>query len=221
MAEIVILGAGKFGSRAALRLSGSHKNHITVVDEDQDRCKKSAGPRIDTVCRESIDYLHDCLRQKVMPDWIVPAVPVHVAYEWMKKALPAGWEIAPHPVPDEVARMLPNPMAGTDGQLYSSYADFICPEDCPEPAEICTFTGKARKGTLYRTLAQVTFKNYRSVVVQSRQMAPGMGGYRPRALMEVRRQVLSGDAPVLLSSACKCHGVTHAFHLVSVHRGHL
>jgi hypothetical protein len=218
LTRVIILGAGKFVFKAALKLTETRKNHVTVVDADPVRCEKAAGQGIDVVCQDSIDYLADCLRKKDQPDWIVPAVPMHVAFEWINRTLPAGRTLKPLPVPDPIARMLPNPMAGQDGQLYISYADFICPDACPEPAEICSFTGKPRKGILHRTLEQVAFRNYRSVVVHSKQMAPGVGGYRPQALITACRQVLSSGGPVLLSTACKCHGVMHA---VSVHRRHL
>lgn len=210
MTRVVILGAGKFGFKAAVKLTENHKNHVTVVDADPVRCEKVIGQGIDAVCQDSIDYLADCMRKKDPPDRIVPAVPIHVAFEWINRTLPAGRTLKPLPIPEQVAGELPNPMVGEDGQLYISYADFTCPDECPEPAEICSFTGKSRKGILHRTLEQVTFKNYRSVVVHSKQMAPGTGGYRPQALITARRQVLSGDGPVLLSTACKCHGVMHA-----------
>ncbi len=214
MTRVLILGAGKFGLQAALILSQKEKNRVTVVDADPTRCEAVTALGIDAVCEESIKFLADNLT----PDWIVPVVPLHVAYEWLKTTLPEGVTLKSLPVPQQIVDMLPNPMAGDKGQLYISYADFVCPEECPEPARICSFTGKARKGILYRTLEAVTFKDYLSVVVQSRQMAPGVGGYRPRDLIAARRQVLSADGPVLLSTACKCHGVMHA---VSVHRRHL
>ncbi len=214
MTRVVILGAGKFGLKAALKLSQKETNRVAVVDADAVRCEAVTALGIDAVCEDSIKFLADNLA----PDWIIPAVTLHVAFEWLQTNLPEGITLKPLPVPLPVADMLPNPMVGKEGQLYISYADFICPEECPEPAEFCSFTGKTRKEPLHRTLAQVTFKSYRSIVVQSQQMAPGVGGYRPQALITARRQVLSGEGPILLSTACKCHGVMHAF---TVHRRHL
>ena len=213
MTRFVILGAGKFGLNAALKLSESHKNHVTVVDIDPVQCKKVNGPKIEVVCREGIHYLAGCMRKRNPPDWIVPVVPLHVAFEWLKTTLAGRFTLKLLPVPEQIVRELPNPVVGEEGQLFISYADFVCPEGCPEPAVTCSFTGKARKGILHSTLEQITFKNYLSVVIHSKQMAPGIGGYRPQALNIARSQVLSSDSPILLSTACKCHGVMHAFQL--------
>lgn len=212
---ILVLGAGKFGSKAAHTLSRNGKNQITVVDANPDRCAALSDSGIKTVCADCIEYLAENLKHPPQFEWIIPAVPLHVAYEWFLKVVPENATVKPLPVPAAVADALPNPIRGAQGQVYTSYADFICPDNCPEPGDICSFTGQARRGILHRTLGQLSFQDYRSVVVQSRQMAPGLGGYRSSDLLSVRDRVLSADGPVLLSTACRCHGVTHA---VSVHR---
>jgi len=91
-----------------------------------------------------------------------------------------------------------------------SLADFECPEDCPEPAGTCTHTGKPRIGRLFQMLSDLRYEDYRSVVLQSRQLSPGVGGFRPQSLFDLLGEVEGGDGPVLLSTACSCHGVMHA-----------
>lgn len=151
------------------------------------------------------------LSQHDRPGWIVPAAPIHVAFEWVvaSTGLTVGpWEIIP--VPEEIDALVPNPQRGPRGQLYISYADFVCPDHCTEPYDRCTFTGKPRKGILYRLLGALSCPGFTSVVLRSRQLAPGVGGYRPDDLEASLQQVLAADGSVLYSTACYCHGVMDA-----------
>ena len=59
----------------------------------------------------------------------------------------------------------------------------------------------------------------KGIVIQSRQLAPGVGGYAPSELFEVLSLVRSAETPVLLSTACKCHGVINAFEVGSKRNG--
>ena len=83
-----------------------------------------------------------------------------------------------------------------------------CPDDCPEPAEKCYLTG-CRELNLYDYLENISLQDYSSLVIRSRQLAPGVGGYRPADLWQLRRQVLSLGGKILISTACRCHGVSH------------
>jgi hypothetical protein len=92
-----------------------------------------------------------------------------------------------------------------------SIADFECPENCPEPAGKCTHTGKPRPYRVYEKLAGIEYGGCRSIVVQSHQLSPGVGGFKPKALFQALEAVAVAERPVLLSTACTCHGVMHAF----------
>ena len=213
MSKIVVLGAGRFGRNAARRLSKKKPNRVAVVDADPAKCAAATVEGLESVHAEGIAYLASCLQDPDPPDWIIPAIPVHVAFEWLHMSLPEERHLDPLPIPEQVRGLLPNPLEGAGGQLYMSHADFICPPDCPEPANVCTYTGKARKGILQQALARIQFEDYLSVVVHSRQMAPGLGGIRSEDLFATQRRVLAASGPILLSTACKCHGVLHAFRI--------
>ena len=116
-------------------------------------------------------------------------------------------------VPEALIKALPNPILASTGQLFISIADFTCPENCPEPAEICTYTGKARPLILHEFLKSIQLKDLTSIVIRSHQLAPGVGGYRPEALFDALSQISEMQTPVLLSTACNCHGVMNAFNL--------
>ncbi len=73
----------------------------------------------------------------------------------------------------------------------------------------CYLSGAKRDYNLYEYLENISLQDYTSLVIRSRQLAPGVGGYRPADLWQLRRQVLSLGGKVLISTACRCHGVSH------------
>ncbi len=208
MKTIWIIGAGKFGINAARTLA-AHAG-ILLIDKDAAVCRKAESQGFDTVCADGVEYLSLHLGKDAMPDQIIPCVPIHLAYQWIKKKI----LMRRINIPINVIPLLPNPMPGKEGELYLSYADFICPDNCPEPAELCTYTGKARKGSLYKLLESLSCDDITSVVIRSRQLAPGVGGYSPQALFDALESVRKAKTPILFSTACRCHGVLHAFELL-------
>ena len=206
--SVWILGAGKFGRLSWERLSfkaGDLK--ITVIDHRPDKLSQ-----IDcrTVCQNGISFLVEKL-EKVdhWPDLIIPAIPIHVIYEYILASSKKTHTFETMPVPDQLIEKLPNTMKGDAGQVYISNADFICPDNCPEPANLCTYTGKPRPRELFDYLAKLKYLDYHSIVLRSRQVVPGVGGYSPKAVLDIKNMVIKNKAPVLLSTACRCHGVMH------------
>jgi hypothetical protein len=206
-----IIGAGKAGTRAVERI---HKKRpgaaITVVDQDEVALARLGDFPISTVCQAGASFLDARMDGENQPDWIIPAVPIHLAFEWVRLKLSAGGRVEVSSVPQEIEKMLPNPKRGPQGQLFLSYADFRCPDHCNEPYHKCTFTGERRKGILYRKVGEINFKDFRSVVIHSEQLAPGVGGYQPQALKESLAEVSKDATPVLYTTASFCHGVMHA-----------
>jgi len=211
---IWILGAGRYGRRAAVALRQNNPAaDIRVIESDPEVCAEMAALSFAVVCREGVDYLLENLNEGRGPGWIIPMIPVHVAYEWMRLKLEKSHRIRTVAVPSEVMNTLPNPVRGIDGQIYMTVAAFICPWNCPEPDDICTHTGKPRPQFLHRFLEKMKHPEFRPVVVQSRQLAPGIGGYQPAALFQALQTVVSGNNSIFLSTACRCHGVMHAFEI--------
>ena len=212
MKRILVIGAGTFGRRAVDTLGAADPStKITLVDRDSSALEQFRNRSINTVCRDGISFLAEKLTDDRPPDWIIPAIPEHVAYEWIRVDSDRLFFIEPVPVPTPVFEMLPNSVRGKNDEAYTSNADFICPDDCPEPKTLCTCTGRPRPRVLHSYLKAITYQNFKSVVVISRQLAPGVGGYTPKALLEALSFVKGSHTPVLLSTACKCHGVVHAF----------
>lgn len=143
---------------------------------------------------------------------IVPAIPRHLAFEWLQ-ALKAP-VIRRLPVPPEASSGLPHAWTASDGSLLVSYADFRCPDDCPEPMA-CTVTGKRRERPLYALLRAVQVPGFAVHVIQSRQLAPGLGGYRAGDLLEAAHRITeAGSKKWLLGTACKCHGIVTALEIL-------
>lgn len=209
--EIWILGGGKFGRISAEAVRRIHPEaRIIVVDSDPEACRELARLSFATVYADGVAYILEHLKRGRRPDWIVPVIPVHVACEWAKAEMASGFHISSMPVPDDAKGRVPNPMNGSEEEVYMSLAEFECPENCPEPSTKCTVTGRERPYRLYEMLAGVPCEGFRSVVVRSRQLAPGVGGFRPDALYRALSTLRQASGPVLFSTACSCHGVMNA-----------
>ena len=153
MKSIWILGAGRFGLKAAKVLSRKNKKaEITVIEKNSELCRQVEMADFKTVCMDGIEYLGQNLKSIDYPDWIIPAIPVHVAYEWIRLKIKDSYILKNIPVPEGVIMSLPNVFKGKGYEIYMSIADFICPDNCPEPEDICTHTGKPRPFTLYKKL---------------------------------------------------------------------
>jgi len=212
MKSIWILGAGRFGLKAAKVLSRKNKKaEITVIEKNSELCRQVEMADFKTVCMDGIEYLGQNLKSIDYPEWIIPAIPVHVVYEWVRLKIKDSYILKTIPVPEGVITSLPNVFKGKRGEIYMSIADFICPDNCPEPEDLCTHTGKQRPFTLYKKLESIQYDNFRSIVVRSRQLSPGIGGYSPGALFHALDVIKASTTPGLLSTACRCHGVMHAF----------
>lgn len=143
------------------------------------------------------------------PDWLIPAIPRHVAFDWLWGQRPAGEFWRQIPVPLSVGHGLPFIIPGSAGELYLSLSTEKCPDNCPEPATHCFLTGAPRASNLYDYLENIALRDYTSLVMRSYQLAPGVGGYRPANLWQLRHQVGGIEGKMLISTACRCHGVTH------------
>ena len=212
MDNVWIIGGGKFGLRAAEALSKKHSlTSMAIVEREKAVCRQLEQSGFEAVCMDGIQYLERNLESGVYPDWIVPAIPLHVAFEWIRIKLPKTRTVKTIPVPQALIAELPNPIAAETGRLYTSIADFECPENCAEPDEICTHTGKPRPMVLHEFLKSIRAEGVKNVVIQSRQLAPGVGGYTPRALFAALEEIEAARGPIALITACSCHGIMDTF----------
>ena len=209
-----ILGAGKFGQRAAKTLRKAHPDaEITVIDRNINTLNRLKNLATRTICGDGIAFLTENLKSADDPKWLIPTIPVHVAYEWIRCRLKNAYRLEPLTIPKALMDMLWHPVVGRCNEIYMSIADFLCPDDCPSPKDVCTFTGEPRPLVLHEFLASLHYQDFQSIVIESKQLAPGVGGYTPKALLAALAEVKKSRYPILFSTASRCHGVMHAFEI--------
>jgi hypothetical protein len=210
---VFIIGAGHFGSRAARLISKTSRSTVFLLDQDEDRLAQFIEPSVVKIRGDGIDFLvknHPSLQPE---NRIVPAVPLHLAFEWLKRSLRGTRRIRKIRFPQEAGLALPHSWMGSEWSLLVSYADFLCPDDCPEPF-YCTVTGQKREEPMHDLLKRLDLEGFGTHVIRSRQLAPGLGGYRFKELLELREKMMAEEpAGWILGTACRCHGVLTAFQL--------
>jgi hypothetical protein len=209
----LIIGCGHFGSEAIPKLLRKDpRSKIIVIDKNKTVLQKISRLPVETILCDGTFYLSSFLSQYRKTDYIIPAVPFHLAFEFILSQLkPLGAKR--RKVPPLLG--LPNPMKGKTGDLYTSFANFLCPENCPEPSSYCTITRKQRRKSLYQLLKDLSVP-FESNVIRSQQLEPGVGGFKAKVLLDMIADIKkrrSSNRLILISTASRCHGVTSALSL--------
>ncbi len=210
METVWIIGAGRFGRIAVNRLKKNFS--MVIVDKDESRLQGLKGANRTLVQSDGVQYLADNLDLNTDTAWIIPSLPVHLAWEWSRKKSGQA-QLRAHKLSDKILSLLPHPIRGSSSHIYVSHADFICPDNCNEPDLFCTHTKKPRQQDMYQLLESLSFESFKPLVLKSRQLAPGVGGYRPKDLYTLSDKIEKIKGPLLICTACRCHGVvTGAMH---------
>jgi hypothetical protein len=206
-----VIGGGKFGQRAIQILRRAEPDS-TIVLVDQQIVPGLQSDR-DFVCSDGVEWLVEHLVPDSPVTKIIPTIPIHLAAEWLKrKILYTGGFIRSLEIPEKLLHQLPHPMRISPSKSVLSHADFICPDNCAEPDQLCSYTRKPRPPSLYHLIETIDCGDFTPIVVRSRQFAPGVGGFFPEDLWNLLARVnLLPDTPLLVGTACKCHGVVDAF----------
>ena len=211
----LIIGAGHFGRRAVRILREKSNQKIVIVDKDEKKLAQTGGPFVERVMCDGIEFLVDNFHFLSASNTIIPAVPVHLAFEWLRRCPDLDSRITQVQAPEVLKSFLPHTWTSAEGSLLISYADFLCPDDCPEPAGQCTVTGEKRSTPLYDLLQQLDLVGYEVHVIRSRQLAPGLGGFKVDDLSKLLNRIKKEKTSFwLLGTACRCHGTLTA---VQVH----
>lgn len=207
MNRVFVVGFGKFGQLAIPKIQQRWpRAKIWIIDQDPENLAQGRDMAAIKVLEEGGAFLWE-FQDRLRPgDWIIPAVPFHLAGDWLRRIL--GRE---HPV----RRIKPPKMLGAGlpfllhlkSDLYVSLADFECPENCPSPRGFCFRTREKRTLRLWEILASRTPTRGTLHIIQSRQLAPGLGGYRFEDLRKLHEMSRRLEPPVYLATACPCHGV--------------
>lgn len=205
--KVVIIGGGAFGGKA-LRyfLKNRPSDGLIMVDP----LPHEQSDKYTFVQADGVEFLLDQLsdNNSSADTWVIPTLPLHLAAALLVRKLERqllAWPQLPE---------LPNLFSGERHELYSSLADFICPDDCPQPRRYCYTTGEPRRPSLLRQLSGLDYayqgRQLPSLILPSTQLAPGLGGFPVRRLLHLLAAVKEKfRGPLIFSTACRCHGVSN------------
>ncbi len=213
--KFLVVGCGRFGRRAVHQiLDRNPQAIIEVVDLNPSALDAVKRCNVVRVCADAVDYMAERMSIAEGPEWIIPTIPIHLVYHWTIRTLEKKYKVNRLIVPGAIR--FPGEVRPTAWEVYSSLADFLCPEDCPGPSGgRCHQTGQQRENPLHRVLENIRFGEFISRVVRSHQLAPGVGGIQCSDLHGLPEEVASLRRPVLLSTASPCHGITAALRVTS------
>jgi len=183
--ELWVLGAGHFGFLAVKRLQRLiEPAGMLVVDHQEHRLARIGKElEVKTHKADAVSFLLDNPPGDFV--WLVPAVPIHLAFRWILFLLNSAGNAHGVPVSSAVDSQVPNPHRTETGTVYTSFADFLCPDGCNEPDDFCTHTRGPRPGNLFEVLAEMQIPGASVSVLRSQQLAPGVGGYAARVIRDM------------------------------------
>ena len=231
LGDVVIIGGGCYGSfYTGQLLEGRERGLLTfgrllVVDRDpscQVAREKVAVPGVALVIAEWSDFLDGYLAG-LMPregDVIVPSpfMP-HLFREWLLRRGRARWpgrELSTGPLPGEVGT--PYERQGGDAATYLSWADWICPTHCTEPA-LCPAIRAPRTWTMPATLTAFTARQGASgpLLFEVRHLVHGVGGFTTAEVLAADARLVEigarGPGEVIVSTTSHCHAAAGVIRL--------
>jgi hypothetical protein len=243
LGDVVIVGGGCYGTfyagqlaRACERGKASYRR-LLIVDYDPDcRFAREIGPAPD---RQLVTedwsaffdrYLAESSPLAEAPDAIVPSpLMPHLMYQWLLRRASARWPGRPvesRPVP--AGPGTPYDVLAPDGTRYVSYADWLCPTHCIEPA-ICPITRGPRTWEMSEALQRMVSRlsanrpTVGPVLLVCRHRVFGVGMFDVAEVLASDAQVAEAGAAhesvdILVGTVSSCHGATSLLHLGPVSR---
>jgi len=155
MRDVIVVGGGCYGSFYAAQLAKAKARgrarfrRVVVVDREPEcRARRELGDAPDRtfVARDWSSFFREFLGAAAPApagepeDYIVPSpLMPHLMFEWVLERARARWPgraVDVAPVPDSLGTPYDRTAAAPDHTRYVSFADWICPTHCIEPA-IC------------------------------------------------------------------------------------
>jgi hypothetical protein len=238
----VVVGGGCYGTFYASQLAKAKARGKTdyrtviVVDRDPDcRARRELGETSD---REFIVSDWNSFFDRFLPpagpsarppdDFIVPSPHMpHLMFEWVLRRARARWSnraVTVAPVPGTFPTPYDRPSGGSDETRFVSFADWICPTHCIEPA-LCPAIGAPRTWEMadsVRDLAERLRAGGRPVsgpaLFVCKHQVFGVGMFAADAVRAGDRLVEtageSGEpAEVLVGTISSCHGALNLLRL--------
>jgi hypothetical protein len=225
--DIVVVGGGCYGSFYAAQLAKARERgkatYRRVIVVDRDPACRAARDLADTdreLCvAEWSDFLTDFLPGAHDDDYLVPSPHMpHLLYGWLLGRARARWPgraIDTVPVPGELGTAYDR--AAADATRYVSFADWVCPTHCVEPA-ICPAIGSRRTWEMEEAVTGLAARLRLAgrpiagpVLFPCRHHVYGVGTVPVAAILAGDRLVAGagaagGPAEVLVGTISRCHG---------------
>lgn len=224
---IIVVGGGCYGSYYVRQLARAREagalrfERVVVVDRNPDCAVATAGGAECVVAdwaqffRAYLAELPPDTTDAIVPSPLMP----HLLYDWLHDRARDRWpdrRVASSPLEDDVTVDVPWQRAGADGTRYVSYATWMCPVNCIEPAK-CPHTRTARDWTMPTAVAQLADAERARgrpvagpVIFHCTHRAYGVGMIDCRAVVAadtvVRAAGAGGPARVLVGTVSHCHG---------------
>ena len=237
--DVAIVGGGCYGTFYAGQL-------IRAADRGKARFRRLLVVDRDPRCRFAAELGGAADRELVVADWgeffdrwldrpggprdgagdaIVPSpLMPHLMYEWLLRRARARWPgraVDPRPITGPIGT--PYDTAAPDGTRYISYADWLCPTHCVEPA-LCPVIRAPRTWEMGDAMEALTARLDHSAPTAGpalfvcRHRVYGVGMFDAAAVMEGDRLVAEaggrpGEVDVLVGTVSACHGAVSLLHL--------
>jgi hypothetical protein len=246
MRDVIVIGGGCYGTFYAGQLAKAKEKgkaryrRVIVVDRDPDcpaRAELGSAPDRVFVTREWSDYFAAFLGSAAPApsgepqDYVVPSpLMPHLMFEWVLARARERWPGRTI----EVARVpgalgTPYDRAAPDHTRYVSFADWVCPTHCIEPA-ICPAIGRDRTWEMADAVRALAGRLggsgeplFGPVLFVCRHHVFGVGTFAVEAVLEgdaVVRRAGDGGGPaaVLVGTISSCHGALNMLRLGAVGR---
>lgn len=239
LGDVAIVGGGCYGTfyagqlvRAAERGKVRYRR-LLVVDRER-ACRFAAeigsGPDRELVVADWGEFFDRWLDRPDDPqlgagDAIVPSpLMPHLMYEWLLRRARARWPgrtVEQRPLTTPLGT--PYDTLAPDGTRYVSFADWLCPTHCVEPA-ICPVIRAPRTWEMGDALEQLAGRLRRTgptagpALFVCRHRAFGVGMFDVAAVLAGDRAVAEagtrpGRVDVLVGTVSGCHGAVSLLHL--------
>jgi hypothetical protein len=233
LGDVVIVGGGCYGSFYARQLLRARERgkaewqRLIVVDRNS-ACGVAADPELASSCDVVIqewgaffdDYLGRAAHQDGLPNAIVPSpLMPHLMYEWLVRRARARWPgRAIETRPLEVGPGTPYDVLHQDGTRYVSYADWLCPTHCIEPA-ICPVIRAPRTWEMTDAMERLAASLGAAgpALFVCRHRVHGVGMFDVSTVQAgdalVEEAGMGGARDILVGTISACHGAASLLHI--------